>query len=169
MLLTFRVAPSSLTAALAAAVILTGCGGSGAKEPATQTVSGRGFRFDAPHGWQVTVGKNRASASHDDELLQIAAFPLQKPYSPALFAEVERELRTRMKQVAEETGGTVSGSGAVTAGGIRSHSYDLTVGDHVDQYTFVLRGMREYQLLCRRKASSAEDNCRRLVTSFRAA
>lgn len=146
---------------------MTGCGGSGAKEPASQTVSGRGFRFDAPSGWQVTVGNGRASASHDDELVQVAAFPLQKPYSPALFDQVERELQARMKQVAAETGGTVSGGGVVTAGGIRSHSYSLKVGDHVDEYTFVLRGMREYQLLCRRKASSDDGNCRRLVTSFK--
>jgi hypothetical protein len=164
---TFRVAASCLAATLVAAVILTGCGGSGAKEPAAQTVSGQGFRFDAPAGWKVTVGKQRASASHDDELLQVAAFPLQKRYSPALFAEVERELQARMKQVAAETGGTVSDGGDVTAGGIRSHTYRLKVGDHVDEYTFVLRGMREYQLLCRRKASSDDSNCRQLVASFK--
>jgi len=136
------------------------------KQEAAQTVTGRGFRFEAPPGWRVTVEMQRASASRDDELLQVAAFPLQRPYSAALFTKVERELRTRMAQVAEETGGTVSGGGAVTAGGIRSHSYDVTIGDHVDQYTFVLRGMREFQLLCRRKSSSADDACRRLVTTF---
>jgi hypothetical protein len=71
-----------------------------------------------------------------------------------------------MEQVAQVSGGTVTGSGEVTAGGIRSHSYDLTTGNHVDQYTFVLRGLREYQLLCRRKSSSSGDACRQLVTSF---
>jgi hypothetical protein len=165
--LTFRVAASSLAATLVAAVILTGCGGSSANEPAAQTVSGHGFQFDAPAGWKVSVEKARASASHDDELLQVAAFPLQKRYSPALFGQVERELRARMKQVAAETGGTVSDGGAVTAGGVRSHSYHLAVGDHVDEYTFVLREMREYQLLCRRRASSDDGNCRQLVSSFR--
>jgi hypothetical protein len=165
MTLTFRVALSCL-AAVVPAVILTGCGGSSAKQLAPQTVRGQGFRFDAPAGWQVTVNKQGASASNDDELLQVAAFSLQKPYSAALFTRVERELKARMAAVAQQTGGTVSGGGAVTAGGIRSHSYDVTVGDHVDQYTFVLRGMREYQLLCRRKSSSADDACRQLVTSF---
>jgi hypothetical protein len=165
MALTFRVA-RSLLAALLAAAILTGCGGSSAKQAATQTVSGPGFKFDAPSGWQVSVGNGRASASHGDELLQVATFPLQKPYSTALFTKVERELRTRMEQVAQVSRGTVTGSGEVTAGGIRSHSYDVTTGDHVDEYTFVLRGMREYQLLCRHKSSSSDDACRRLVTSF---
>ena len=50
--------------------------------------------------------------------------------------------------------------------GVRSHSYTVTVGDHVDEYTFVLRGRREYQLLCRRKASHGDDACRQLLTSF---
>jgi hypothetical protein len=44
--------------------------------------------------------------------------------------------------------------------------YTVTVGDHVDEYTFVLRGRREYQLLCRRKASNGDDACRQLLTSF---
>ena len=73
-----------------------------------------------------------------------------------------------MKEVAGETGGRVSSSATVTAGGIRSHSYSVTVGDHVDEYTFVLRGMHEFQLLCRRKASSPDDTCKQLITSFRA-
>jgi hypothetical protein len=162
---TFRVALSCLAVPFAA-VILTGCGGSSTNQAAAQTVGGPGFRFDAPSGWRVTVQKQRASASHGDELVQVAAFPLQKRYSAALFTKVDRELRARMAQVAQVTRGTVSGSRAVTADGIRSHSYDVTVGDHVDQYTFVLQGMREFQLLCRRKSSSGDDACRRLVTSF---
>jgi hypothetical protein len=149
-----------------AAVILTGCGGSSTHHAASQTVKGQGFRFDAPSGWRVTVEKQRASASHGDELLQVAAFPLQKPYSAALFTRVERELRARMQQVAQMTGGTVSSGGPVTAGGIRSHSYNVTVGDHIDQYTFVLQGLREFQLLCRRRSSSADAACRQLVTTF---
>ena len=147
--------------------ILTGCGGSSARQATAQSVSGPGFSFDAPAGWKVTAGTARASASHADELVQVVAFPLLKPYSPALFAKVEVELRTRMHQLATQTGGTVSGSATVTAAGIRSHSYDVTVADHVDEYTFVLRGLREYQLLCRRKSSSADDTCRALLTSFR--
>jgi hypothetical protein len=162
----FRVA-SPLLAALFVCVILTGCGGSGAKQPTTQTVSGPGFSFDAPAGWDVAAGKDRASASRDDELLQVVRFPLLKPYSTALFGKVDVELRARMQQLAAQTGGKVTGSSTVTVAGIRSHSYAVTVSDHVDEYTFVLRGMREYQLLCRRKSSSPEDACRALITSFR--
>lgn len=150
-----------------AVTILTGCGGSSASKAPAQTVSGPGFTFAAPAGWRLAVGKRRASASHDDELLQVAAFPLLKPYRDALFAKVERELKARMEQVAGQTGGAVSGGATVTAGGIRSHSYDVAAGGHVDEYTFVLRDKREFQLLCRRKASSNGDACKQLIASFR--
>jgi hypothetical protein len=106
------------------------------------------------------------TATSDSELIQVARFPLAKAYTTSLFAKVEGELATRMAQVAKTSGGTVSGHSVATAGGIRSHLYDVKVGDHVDQYVFVLRGKREYQLLCRRKASSRETFCEQLVSSF---
>ena len=96
----------------------------------------------------------------------MAAFPLLKPYTAALFARVEQELSTRMRQIAQQTGGTVSGATTVTAGGIRAHSYEVKAGATIDAYTFVLRGMREFQLLCRREASSSDDACTQLLTSF---
>jgi hypothetical protein len=106
------------------------------------------------------------SASKDDDLVQVATFSLVKPYTPALFDRVERELRMRMRQLASQSGGTVSGSSTVTAGEIRSHAYQVTVGDHVDEYTFVLQGKREYELLCRRRKSSDAGVCDQLVNSF---
>jgi hypothetical protein len=169
-LVTARLIPGAFRAkqALVAltVIILAGCGGSGAPKEQWTAVSGDGFRFQAPTGWRVVGGKARTGAVHDSELVQVATFPLVKPYTDALFDRVARELDVRMKAVAGETGGSVTGSSTVTAGGIRSHAYDVTVGDHVDQYTFVLRGKREYQLLCRRKSSSKDDFCRQLLASF---
>ena len=98
----------------------------------------------------------------------MAAFPLLKPYSAALFTRVEKELASRMRQIAQQTGGTVSGATTVTAGGIRAHSYEVKAGGTTDEYTFVLRGLREFQLLCRREASSKDDACAQLLTSFSA-
>src|SRR5215475_15857086 len=100
LLRSFRVAPSRLLAVSLAATIFAGCGGSGGSEPTDQLVSGPGFSFSAPAGWQVSTGKRQASATHDSELVQVAAFPLLRPYSNALFAKVERELKARMQQVA---------------------------------------------------------------------
>jgi hypothetical protein len=38
----------------------------------------------------------------------------------------------------------------------------------VDDYVFVLRGKREYQLLCRRSSSGSDDHCKLLLASFQA-
>ena len=129
-------------------------------------VTGAGFSFQAPSGWRVERRSGKVSAVHDSELVQVATFRLLKPYRTSLFGRVQRELTTRMQQLAQQTGGSVSASRTVVADGVRSHSYEVTVGDHVDQYTFVLRGMREYQLLCRRKASHGGEACKQLLTSF---
>jgi hypothetical protein len=144
--------------------ILTGCGGQGA--PKAQLVLGPDFRFDAPGGWKVERTRRQTSATHDSELVRVATFPLLKPYRSALFGRVATELTARMAEVAKHVNGTVSGSRTVTAAGIRSHSYDVQVGDHVDQYTFVLRDTREYQLLCRRGSGSSDAACKQLIASF---
>jgi len=145
-------------------LILAGCGG--AAQEKGQVVRGGGFSFEAPVGWHVAVAGARASASRDSELVQVSTFPLQKPYTDALFDAVVKELDARMQVLAKQVGGTVSDGGTVKAAGIRSHSYRVAVGSHVDEYTFVLRDKLEYQLLCRRKNSNGESVCRQLVKSF---
>jgi hypothetical protein len=147
---------------------LAGCGGSGAatSNDQWQTVAGAGFTFQAPAGWKVERAKSRVSATHASELAQVATFPLTKPYDDKLFARVATELRSRMEAIARQTGGTLSAGPAVTADGVRSHSYDVTASSHVDEYTFVFSGKREYLLLCRHKSSDGSDFCGRLVTSF---
>jgi hypothetical protein len=147
-------------------IILAGCGGSSAAKQQWQEVAGHGFRFQAPKGWQVQTGPMKTVAARDSELVQVATFPLSKPYSDALFGRVSRELTVRMQALALQTGGKLTGSATVTAAGVRSHAFEVTVADHVDRYTFVLRGKREYQLLCRRRSSSSNAFCEQLVASF---
>jgi hypothetical protein len=151
---------------LVLALILAGCGGSGAAKQQWQHVSAGSSSFQAPLGWKVSRHGSETVVSSGAELVQVAAFPLVRAYTPSLFTKVETELRARMTAVAEQTGGTLAGHSTVTAAGIRSHLYDVRVGDHVDEYVFVLRGLREFQLLCRRKSSSGTDVCDRLVSSF---
>ncbi|MCW2964092.1 MAG: hypothetical protein JWO17_1344 [Actinomycetia bacterium] len=98
--------------------------------------------------------------------MQVATFPLQKTYDAKLFGRVATELRSRMQDIAHQTGGKLSGQRTVTADGARSHAYDVTAGALVDEYTFVLSGKREYLLLCRRKSSDGSGFCTQLVTSF---
>ncbi len=155
---------------LVAALILAGCGGSHQEnQPAAQVVTGQGFHFSAPAGWQVQRGSGRVGATHGSELVQVATFPLVHPYAPALFAKVARELAVRMRSVAEQTGGKVTDASTVTVDGMRAHSYRVAAGDHVDRYAFALRGKREYQLLCRRRSGGSESACDLLLRSFRVA
>ena len=147
-------------------LILAACGGSAGTKPQTswQTVNGPGFHFQAPAGWKV----GSATASKGSQLVQVKTFPLARVYTAALFGKVAAELRARMNTLAQQTGGRVTGVRTVTADKIRSHAFDVTAGDHVDEYTFVLRGKREYLILCRRAATGDRSFCDQLVKSFAA-
>jgi hypothetical protein len=156
--------PARKLTMIVALVILAGCGGSGATK--AQLVRGPGYRFEAPAGWKVERTQRQVSATHGSERVQVATFSLLKPYAPTLYDRVAKELAARMAQVARHVHGTVSGSRDVVAGGIRSHSYEVQVADHVEEYTFVLRGLREVQLLCRLRSSSPDEPCKRLISGF---
>ena len=127
-------------------------------------MSGRGFSFNAPAGWKVTGTR----AQHDSQLVQVATFPLLHRYDNSLFARVKQELDARMQAVAKQAGGSVTGSRTVTVDGGRAHSYQVTSGKDLLEYTFVLRGLREFELLCRRPSSASDDACKLLLTSFAA-
>ena len=149
-------------------LILSACGGSAAPKAQTawQTVRGPGIHFEAPKGWKVATVAARTTATHGADLVQVATYPLVKAYSDDLFAKVEPELRTRMEDLARQSGEQVRGSKTVTANGGRAHMFELGDGDHVDEYTFVLEGKREHLLLCRRPQGKQTDYCARLLTSF---
>jgi hypothetical protein len=145
------------------AVMVAGCGGSSA--PKAQRVSASGYRFSAPRGWRVVRTRLAVTASGGDDLVQVSAFPLAKRYHPSLFAKVAPELEAQLGKATATVGGTVERAGAVRAAGVRSHVFRVAVGGHVDEYTFVLVGRREYQLLCRSKRAGAAA-CRQLQASF---
>jgi hypothetical protein len=169
-IVTARLIPQRLRckqALLFGSVILAGCGGSSAaKQNHWQTVAGTGFTFQVPAGWKVEHAKSRVTATQGSQLVQVAAFPLLKRYDAKLFDRVATELRSRMLDIAHQTGGKLSGGRTVTADGVRSHAYDVTAGAQTDEYTFVLSGKREYQLLCRRTSADGSTFCAQLVKSF---
>jgi hypothetical protein len=156
----------SLSALCLTLPILAGCGGSSSPAVRSERVSGPGFSFRAPAGWKIGRSPGRVWAARGSELVQVASFPLARRYTSDLFTKVEVELGARMRQVASENGGTLSGPETVTAAGIRSHAYSVTAADRVDEYTFVLRGRREYQLLCRKTGSAGDGACATLLASF---
>jgi hypothetical protein len=170
-LVTARLIPLVLRykqALLLGTVILAGCGGSGAAKTQSdwQTVARPGFSFSAPAGWKVERAPRRVSVTSGSELVQVSTFPLLKPYDEKLFGRVAVELRSRMQDIARQTGGKVTGERTVTTDGVRSHSYDITDGNRVDEYTFVLNDMHEHLLLCRRSSTEDSGFCAQLITSF---
>ena len=146
-------------------LILAGCGGSPQKNTPTawKTLHLAAARFQVPAGWTVhdsRLGTKASDAASDQ--IEVDTFPLVHRYTSALFTKVEPELAKVVSAVAKRTSGTLAGSQEVTPGGIRSHSYDVRVGKRTFTYTFVLRGLREYELVC----SAGDDICAHLLASF---
>ena len=149
---------------LTVAIIVEGCGSSA--KPKAQIIAGTGFRFSAPAGWTVQRGVTAVTATQGEQFVRVLTFPLGRVYRPQLFAKLGAELKVRMTALAKQTGGTIQGTGVATAGGIRAHVWRVKTGGSLDEYTFVLRGRREYQLLCRRSSSGDDAACTQLVSTF---
>lgn len=128
-------------------------------------MSRQGVHFRAPADWKVTVADGRTTAKNGVSFVQVATFPLVHPYTAALFDKVQSELALRMAEVAKQGGGTVRGHSVVIVDGAKSHSYEVALGDRTDRYTFLLRGRREFLLVCSADAAV----CDELAASFSAA
>jgi hypothetical protein len=76
-------------------------------------------------------------------------------------------------KLAGELHGNVVAPRTVTAGATTARQYDLAFSRNgrrlVERITFVLRGRREYELLCRFEAGKDEPACALLQDSFRPA
>ena len=168
--------------ALAAVAGLAACGGGGSSNSGPpQTIRGPGFRFAAPGGWlnrrqgtQVSAAPKPVAA----ELVSVSRFPLLKPYSPALFAKVTKELDASAGDLAQRLEGNVRKRYTTTVAGQRVRQYLLLYpqnpkepkqGDYSALLTYVLRGKVEYELFCRWAGDSktAPEYCTQLGTSFR--
>jgi hypothetical protein len=166
-LVTARLIPRGFRckqALLLAVLILSGCGGSGEPNVQWQRVDAGGYHFRAPPGWHVTSAKGRTTVEDGSAFVQVATFPLVRAYRDGLFDKVRSELDLRMADVAKQSGGEVAAHRVVTVDGARAHSYDVRVGKRTDRYTFVLRGKREFLLLCSADAAV----CDELAASFSA-
>lgn len=122
----------------------------------------QGVHFRAPANWAVTVADGRTTARDGASFVQVATFPLVHPYTAALFTKVRAELEIRMAEVAKQDGGKLSGHSVVIVDGDKSHSYEVAIGDRTDRYTFLLRGKREFLLVCSAEAAV----CDELAASF---
>ncbi len=163
---------SAVACALAVTTLAACGGGGGSKQPATRTIKGTHFLFEAPFSWHVDRRGSQVSAAPKPiapELVSVSVFPLLRAYRPALFTAVSRELDGDARQLATRLGGSVESSQTVLVAGTRSRQYVLhyTSGgnDFHQRITFVLRGKTEFQLLCR-WTGSEPSVCAQLATSF---
>jgi hypothetical protein len=164
-------------------LLLSGCGGGGSGGGTTtkkvsqgQLVTGEGFTFSAPDSWPMTRASTTVTVRPSKDqptLVSVTTLPLRSSYAPALFAKVVKGLDRLTTALAGKLNGKVIARRTVVVGGIRSRQYDLayekTGTGLVDRITFVLRGKREYYVLCRWPADEGEPGaCGLLQASFKA-
>jgi hypothetical protein len=174
-----RLSSHKLIAALLlfVAFAFAGCGGGGgASESEQRIVRGAGYRFLAPAAWNERRLAREVAVSPQpkaEELVSVTVFPLVKPFRPALWSRVVRELDRAADQLARRhTKGRVESAKTVRVGGARAREYELayTVDgrDLRNRIAFVLRGRTEYYLLCQWSAADDEpEACDLLFESFR--
>lgn len=105
-------------------------------------------------------------ASQGLEIVEVTHFRLEKPYRVARFAAVSRELDGVAGGLARQIKGTLVDRATVRIAGRKTRYYRLEYGGKVEETAFVLSGLDEYQLLCRRNASAPDATCAQLFSSF---
>jgi hypothetical protein len=159
-----RARPLGLLVVLAPA-ILAGCGGSAKSN--VQTVRGNGYRFTAPATWTVLHKGASTSASRGLDLVEVTHFTLEKPYRVARFASVSRELDSVAAGLARQSAGRLEERATRKVGGRKTRYYRISYGTKVEETAFVLSGLDEYEVLCRRAAKAPDATCARLFSSFK--
>jgi hypothetical protein len=168
---------------LALVALLAGCGGGGGGGGTTtertgqgQRVTGDGFTFSAPESWSVSRASSTVTVRPSKDqptLVYVTTLPLSSRYAPALFAKVVKGLDRLTTELAGKLNGKVIARRTVVVGGIRSRQYDLAYEKSgtglVDRITYILRGKREYYVLCRWPADEGDPGaCGQLQASFKA-
>ena len=147
---------------LVLALILAGCGGSGNSN--WQQVHGSDFRFRAPADWAV-AGTSASNGPIDR--VQVHEFRLVHPYVHVKRAAANKELDSVADRLAQQLKGKVTSRRTLEVNGLDARGYEIDHKGLTEEFTFVLRGKKEYELLCRRAAGGDDAACRELVTSFR--
>ena len=146
-----------------AVAALTGCGGT-AK---VQRLTGPGFTFSAPSGWQVLRSSTSVTAqSGSTDLVAVHTYRLTKTYTPDLYGASGRELGGTVAKLAKQLKGTVAHAHTVTVAATDAHSYRIDYGETSEELTFVFRDRTEFELVCRFAKGTPSAACTSLITSF---
>jgi hypothetical protein len=165
-----------LAIVLPCALVACGGGSKQAQPTGNTVVKGVGFRFEAPPGWTTKSTATASEARRDAAgrtVVSARVFTLLKPYTAKLFVRAAKELDQVAAKLAAQSRSELAESKTITVDGERVRAYRLTVhpasGPSFDERIgFVLRGKREYQLLCRAPVGSADPGgaCALLYASF---
>jgi hypothetical protein len=156
-------------------ITVAACGGGangGQPSPSGQVVRGDGYVFSGPDGWklsQTPQGATLTPASRGESLVSVTTFRLVRPFRSAAWSRAEHELDGVADRLARQLGGGVQ-SRETLGTGVREYllAYERKGAKLNQRIRFVLRGRREYELLCRWKAADGEPSaCGQLLTSFR--
>jgi G3E family GTPase len=164
-----------------AVLALAGCGGGGGsdgKTPASlQRLVGPAFSFSVPEGWQVSRTPRSVTASpkkDGQELVSVTVFQLGRPFRPAQWERVVRELDRVARQLAVRLKGKLRSATTVRVAGLRARQYEIDYavkGEELTQrLTFTLRHRQEFQLLCRwlrPPSDEIRDGCDTAARTFR--
>jgi hypothetical protein len=99
--------------------------------------------------------------------VQVNEFRLVHAYVHAKQAGAAKELDGVAVRLAQQLKGKVTSRGTLEVSGLDARTYAIVHKGLAEQFTFVLRGQHEYELLCRRAAGADDAACRELVSSFR--
>jgi adenine C2-methylase RlmN of 23S rRNA A2503 and tRNA A37 len=80
-----------------------------------------------------------------------------------------KELDGVAARLAHQLKGKVSSRRTLEVNGLDARGYAIDHNGLIEEFTFVLRGRQEYELVCRRTRGADDTACRELVTSFHVA
>jgi hypothetical protein len=135
-------------------------------------VRGEGYAFSGPAGWKLVHTPQGATLTPPfggESLVSVTTFRLIRTFRPADWPLAEGELDGVADRLARQLGGSVE-SRETPELGVREYrlDYERKAVKLSQRIRFVLRGRREYELLCRWKAADGEpDACGQLLQSFK--
>ena len=116
-------------------------------------VSGEGFSYAIPQGWNVTRPNGAVVARRGNDLVSVTVFPLRRAYEPAQFEQLAATLDGVAAELAKAAGAELATKETTTVAATKSRAYRYG-GKRI---AFVLAGRREYQLFCSPGTTTACD------------
>jgi hypothetical protein len=116
----------------------------------------------------VSRSEGAVTARNGSALVSVTTYPLVKPYDPAMFERVSRELDGSVSKLAKQAKGTLVEHKTTEIAGRKVRDYRYVAKGFATRLGFVFEGKREWQLLCRARAEDDDPDgaCKLLFSTF---